>query len=146
MKSGSGDFKIEYESGFLQVKDTSGNYPVDLKQRLLDFAVHSLKFIATLPNKKEYDVIKFQLSKSATSIGANYEESQTSTYNEFLHKVKIALREANESTYWFKIINELNISDTNQNHTLLSESQEIAKILGSIAVKVDKMRKQKNAK
>jgi hypothetical protein len=37
---------------------------------LLTFTVEVIKFIGTIPFKKEYDVLKYQLSKSATSIGA----------------------------------------------------------------------------
>ena len=146
VKSESGGYRVNFDNGNLQLKDSSGKYKVDLKERLLDFAIHIIKFIPTIPNRKEFEVIKYQLSRSATSIGANYEESQTSTFNEFLHKVKIALREANESSYWLKIIDALNIADKDQVKTLLIESQEIGKILGSIAVKVDNMRKEKNEK
>ena len=146
VKSESGGYRVNFDNGNLQLKDSSGKYKVDLKERLLDFAIHIIKFISTIPSRKEFEVIKYQLSRSATSIGANYEESQTSTFNEFLHKVKIALREANESSYWLKIIDALNIADKDQVKTLLIESQEIGKILGSIAVKVDNMRKEKNEK
>ena len=58
----------------------------ELRERLLEFSVSVLKFLHTIPYRKEYDVLRYQLSKSATSIGANYEESQTSTYKEFLQE------------------------------------------------------------
>jgi len=85
------------------------------RERLLKFSVMVLKFLHTLPYRKEYEVLRFQLSKSATSIGANYEESQNATYKEFIQRVKIALREANETIYWLKIIEKLNISKQEQN-------------------------------
>jgi len=56
--------------------------------------IHNL---ATSPYKKEYNVLRYQLLRSATSIGANYEESQSTTFTEFIQKLRIALREANES-------------------------------------------------
>ena len=139
-------YKVDFLDGSLRLSDASGKYQIDLKKRLLDFAINTLKFLATLQHRKEFEVIKYQLSKSATSIGANYEESQTSTYNEFLHKIRVALREANESSYWLKIIEALDIADQDQVKTLLMESQEIGKILGAIASKMDKIRKQQNEK
>jgi four helix bundle protein len=48
----------------------------DLDKRLFDFAVRVIKFLRTLPATSEYNVIKYQLTKSATSSGANYEEAQ----------------------------------------------------------------------
>ena len=139
-------YKVDFLDGSLRLSDASGKYQIDLKKRLLDFAINTLKFLATLQHRKEFEVIKYQLSKSATSIGANYEESQTSTFNEFLHKIRVALREANESSYWLKIIEALDIADQDQVKTLLMESQEIGKILGAIASKMDKIRKQQNEK
>ena len=48
----------------------------DLLYRTFIFGVNCLKFLKTLPSSYELNVIKVQLSKSSTSIGANYEESQ----------------------------------------------------------------------
>jgi len=115
-----------------------------LRARLLTFSVDILSFLKTLPYRKEYDVLRYQLSKSATSIGANYEESQTSTYREFLQKVKIALREANETTYWLKIIDRLDLAKKEKISELIQESSEISLILGSIASKADKKIKGEN--
>ncbi|MHB2149557.1 four helix bundle protein [Calditrichota bacterium LG25] len=43
----------------------------EFRERLLNFSVNILSFLNTLPYKKEYEVLRYQLSKSATSIGAN---------------------------------------------------------------------------
>lgn len=51
-------------------------YEKDLEERVFRFAVDTIKFINTIPYKKEYDVFRYQLSKSATSIGANYPPRQ----------------------------------------------------------------------
>ena len=72
----------------------------DLQDRLFNFSVKVLKFLITLPNTPEYKTIRYQLSKSATSSGANYEESQAgSSKPDFTNKVRIALREMRESNY-----------------------------------------------
>jgi len=48
----------------------------DLQQRLFSFAVRVFSFLKTLPNSPEYSVVRYQLAKSSTSSGANYEEAQ----------------------------------------------------------------------
>jgi len=46
----------------------------DLLERTFNFGVNVLKFLRTLPNESEYNIIKYKLGKSSTSVGANYEE------------------------------------------------------------------------
>ena len=48
----------------------------DLEKRLFEFAVDVLLFLKKMPHSPENDVIRYQLTKSATSSGANYEEAQ----------------------------------------------------------------------
>lgn len=43
---------------------------IELRERLLNFSVDILNFLKTFPYRKEYEVLRYQLSKSATSIGA----------------------------------------------------------------------------
>lgn len=63
----------------------------------------------------ELNVIKYQLTKSATSIGANYEEAQAgSSKLDFTNKVRISLREMRESNYWLRILKGIN-EETTQN-------------------------------
>ena len=120
------------------IAETIGEYKSDLRERLLTFSVNVIRFLASLPYKKEYDVLRYQLSKSATSIGANYEESQSTTFKEFIQKLRIALREANESKYWLTIIEKLNLGNKDNRELLIKEAIEISLILGSIASKAHK--------
>ena len=110
----------------------------EFRERLLKFSVNILNFLKTIPYRREYDVLRYQLSKSATSIGANYEESQNTTYKDFIHKVKIALREANETKYWINIIERLELGDKEKIKLLKDEANQISLILGSITSKADK--------
>ena len=105
----------------------------DLLNRTFVFGVNCLKFLKTLPDSYEINVVKVQLSKSSTSIGANYEESQAgSSRADFRNKIRIALREARETNYWLRIIKELEVSDNDKLSGLLQESLEIKNILGAI--------------
>ncbi|MFA7420905.1 MAG: four helix bundle protein [Melioribacteraceae bacterium] len=106
-----------------------------LGKRLFEFAIHVIKFTRDFPNTKEYEIIKNQLIKSATSSGANYEEAQgASSRAYFVNKIKIALREMRESNYWMRIIIEIS-QKSNESSFLLNESTELMNILGSISSK-----------
>jgi len=83
----------------------------DLHERILNFVVETIKFLRTIPDYKEYSMFRYQLSKSSSSIGANYEESQACTKNEFKQRIAICLREARETNYWFRVIDKLELGD-----------------------------------
>lgn len=105
----------------------------DLLTRTFIFGVNCLKFLRTLPNDPESKLIRFQLGKSATSIGANYEESQAgSSKADFKNKVKIALREARESNFWLRILKDLDGYNSEEFQVLLNESAELKNILAAI--------------
>lgn len=111
---------------------------VDLGKRLFDFAVNVIKYVRKFPNGKEYEVIKYQLVKSSTSSGANFEESQSaSSKADFKHKIDITLREMRESNYWLRIVKAISISDSKMD-ALINESEELKKILGSICSKISR--------
>ena len=108
----------------------------DLKERLFNFAVRVIKYCRSLKKTKDHDVIQYQLIKSATSSGANYEEAQSSSSKaDFKHKIDITLREMRESNYWLRIIRTIDGSGDEVNN-LINESEELKKILGSISSKI----------
>lgn len=56
-----------------------------LGDRLFNFALSSLKFLGTLPKLPEVSIIRFQLAKSSTLSGANYEEIQAASLKAISH-------------------------------------------------------------
>ena len=109
----------------------------DLCERLFEFAVRVIEFLKTLPYSPENKTIRTQLSKSACSSGANYEEAQCgSSKADFTNKVRISLREMRESNYWLRIIKKT-VPEVNgiELDYLILESGELKKILGSIVQK-----------
>lgn len=105
----------------------------DLLERTFRFGVNCLKFLRKLPNDSESKLIRFQLGKSCTSLGANYEESQAgSSKADFRNKVKIALREARESHYWLRVLESLDGYNSDEFKYLLQESKELKNILATI--------------
>ena len=70
----------------------------ELKERTYKFAIGILELASMLPNTEEGRVIRRQLCKSGTSIGANLEEADGSlTFNDFIYKVDIAFKECKET-------------------------------------------------
>jgi four helix bundle protein len=128
------------------IKEIEKKYDCDLKERLLHFAVDIIRFLFLLPLTKELEVFRLQLSKSSTSIGANYEESQAGTYNEFKNRIQICLRESKETNYFLNVLKKLKLEDTtlrfknkvmyiSELDRLVQESDEIKKIFGAISSK-----------
>lgn len=110
----------------------------DLQERLFNFAVNVIQFTRTFPKSKEYEIIGYQLIKASTSAPANYEEAQAgSSRADFKNKVNISLKEMRETNFWLRIIKAIG-NDSNKLNILLSESEELMKILGSICLKVVK--------
>lgn len=72
----------------------------NLNDRLFNFAVKVLKFLPRLPKSPESIIFRYQLAKSTTSSGANYEETQAgSSKPDFHNKVRFSLREIRESNF-----------------------------------------------
>lgn len=72
-------------------------------EKSLDFGVEIVKFCEQLDEKRKYVVSK-QILRSGTSVGANVFEAQhAESKADFIHKMKIAIKEANETLYWLFI-------------------------------------------
>ena len=111
----------------------------DLEERTFNFAVETVKFLKDIKYSKEFETIKYQLSKSATSIGANYEEAQGAySKDDFKYKISICFRESKESNYWLRIIKATDISKGQKLDYLTKEAEELKKIFSSIMKKIHK--------
>ena len=105
---------------------------LELEKRTKQFAIRIIKFAATLPYGKIGDVIRYQLVKAGTSVGANYREAnRAESRNDFIHKIGIVEKEASESQYWLEICDEANLGDAQQRKWLLAESGELVAIFTS---------------
>lgn len=104
----------------------------DLKKRTFEFAVEVIKFLRTIEYSKENEVIRYQLAKSSTSIGANYEEACGAfSKDDFKYKIGICYKEARESNYWLRIMKAAGISGSKKLDYLIKESFELKKIFAS---------------
>jgi four helix bundle protein len=76
----------------------------NLQDRLVDFAVRIIKLSEALPNTKAGKHVSSQLLRSGTSPAPNYGEAQSAESKaDFVHKLKIALKELRETEIWLKI-------------------------------------------
>ena len=105
-----------------------------LEARTLGFAVLIIRFSAKLPNTLEGRIIREQLIKAATSIGANYREANRSRSKaDFRNKIKICESEASEAQYWLEIISQLDWLTAEQMKKEKGECNELLAIFTSIA-------------
>jgi four helix bundle protein len=99
-----------------------------------EFAVDIIRFSELLEEQKKYVIAK-QLLKSGTSIGANVRESQNSESKaDFIHKLKIAAKEADETEYWLLLCQHSPGYPSDPN--LISKLISIKKLLSSIISKM----------
>ena len=76
-----------------------------LEKRTCEFAVRIIHLSRTLPNTPEARIIRTQITKSGTSIGANYREANRARSKaDFKNRIKICESEASETQYWLEVI------------------------------------------
>jgi four helix bundle protein len=108
-----------------------------LEIRTKQFAISILKLSALLPFTSESKVIENQISKSGTSVGANYREANRSRSKaDFKNKIKICGSEASETIYWLELITDLNLLEHVIVLETMKEAKEILAIFTSIGQKL----------
>ncbi len=76
----------------------------ELEKRTRKFAVAIIRLSTTLPNTPEANVVRNQLTKCGTSVGANYREANRSRSKaDFKNKITICETEASETQYWLEV-------------------------------------------
>ena len=109
----------------------------DLEERTFQFAKVVRYFVKTLPKTISKIEDGKQLIKASGSVGANYIEANESLgKKDFLMRIKISRKEAKESAYWLRLINETNnLDNANESRSLIQEANELKKIFSSILEK-----------
>jgi four helix bundle protein len=103
-----------------------------IKEKSYAFALQIIELYKLLISNNEY-VLSKQLLKSGTCIGANVEEALAGQSRaDFLSKMSIASKEARETHYWLRLIRDSEILDGNAVEGILTEAEEISKMLTSI--------------
>lgn len=103
-----------------------------IEKKSYGFAIRVVEVYKILNSKKEF-VLSKQLLRSGTSIGANVAEGlRAQSKKDFVSKMNIALKEANEAEYWIKLLMDTGYLIREDNLELLNECNEICRILSSI--------------
>ena len=112
-----------------------------IKTKSFEFALRIVKFSQFLQTEKKEFTISKQVLRSGTSIGANIREAEHAESKiDFIHKVSIALKEANECEYWLELLLKSEIIDDKMYMSLNDDLSEILKLLISI-IKTSKINK-----
>jgi four helix bundle protein len=108
----------------------------ELEKRTRKFAVAIICLSTALPNTPEAKVVRNQLTKCGTSIGANYREANRSRSKaDFKNKIAICESEASETQFWLKVIIEVVWKTTEQVSAEYTECSELLAIFTSIGKK-----------
>ena len=109
------------------------DFAKQLEKRTKTFAITIIKLSSLLPNTPEGRVLRNQITKSGSSIGANYREANRARSKaDFSNKISISESEASETVYWLEIIEELDWVENQKIQIAMLEANELLAIFTSI--------------
>jgi len=112
----------------------------DIQERLIDFAVSIIQLTTKLPKFSAGKHIAGQILRSGTSPAPNYAEARSAeSSKDFIHKLKIALKELNETAVWLQIIIRSKMLPLEECIELQKECGELCRIIGA-SVRTSKKR------
>ena len=114
-----------------------------VKDKSFAFAVRIVNLYKYLTNDKKEFVLSKQLLRSGTAIGALIRESEhAESKADFIHKLSIALKEANETDYWIYLLYQTSYLTEKEYQSIKENIIELLKLLASI-IKTTKSNKNK---
>lgn len=104
-------------------------YKFDLEDRLINFVVNIKTIIDSLPGDKFSTNLYAQISRSSTSTVLNYAEAQgAESYNDFVHKIKIVLKELRECHATLRMIDRMKLIENVSLVEIINENTELISI------------------
>lgn len=101
----------------------------DLEERLINFSVSIIQIAEKFPRSFAGNHLANQITRSGTAPALNYGEAQSSeSRNDFIHKMKIALKELRETNNCLKIVNKLSWFETIKLESEIKECNELISI------------------
>jgi four helix bundle protein len=115
---------------FNEVPDTTyRRKKYDLEERLLAFAAMIIKIADSLPNTKAGNHISGQLLRCGTSPLANHGEVEAAeSRNDFVHKLRICLKELRETNRWLRLIDRVQMTELSEFHDAIGEVDQLIRI------------------
>jgi four helix bundle protein len=122
------------------------NKTYDLEMRLIDFAERIIRIAEALPKSRAGNHIAGQLIRSGTSPAPNYGEAQSAeSYSDFIHKMKVCLKELRETRIWLlMIIRASLINPASKLDSLIDENNQLISIFVT-SIKTAKKNKQQTS-
>jgi len=112
-----------------------------IKQKSYDFALRVIKAYKYLTIEQKEFVLSKQMLRSGTAVGALIRESEYAQSNaDFIHKLSIALKEANETEYWLNLLKDSSFIDIKSFESVSNDCVELIKMLTAI-IKTSKQKK-----
>ena len=120
----------------------------DLEERLLDYGADTIRLVERVPRTPAGSHVAGQLLRSSTSPLSNHGEAQAAeSLDDFIHKLKLSLKELKESRRWIKLIQRVPlIKPPSQFDGLLAETEELIRIFASSIQTAQKRKLNKSAK
>lgn len=104
----------------------------DIQERLIGFAVRIVKLCDSLPSSYVGRHFAYQLLRSGTAPAVHYAEARgAESDNDFIHKLKICLKELNESSTWLQIMTRSEIFSEAKMQDISQECSELARIINA---------------
>ena len=112
----------------------------ELQERMTNFAVRIIKMVDAMPSSVSGLAISRQVIRSGTSPSANYRAAcLAKSDKDFVNKLNIALKEADETAYWLELLKEGSFIDEQSYTSIYNDCDELIKLLTSI-IKTSKRR------
>ncbi len=109
---------------------------IDIHRRIYQFVLRVINLTKQLNRTSQNSVFVKQITRSASSIGANSTEAEAaSTKKEFTRCFTIAKKEAKETLYWLRLIADTNDPLKSRMEQLIQENDELVRIISSIILK-----------
>jgi len=109
--------------------ELSTSFADDLEERLVNFAVRIIKLSARLPRTPAGKHIAGQILRSGTSPAPNYGEARgAESRADFIHKIRIVLKELNETSIWLRIIERSRLLRRDLLAEIIQENGDLCKI------------------
>ena len=112
-----------------------------LEERLINYAVRIVKLSASLPKTPAGRHIAGQILRSRTSPAPNYGEARgAESYADFIHKLRIVLKELDETSIWLRVIERSHLIKSQLLLDIINETNELCQIFAT-SLKTAKARK-----
>ena len=116
----------------------------ELEERLINFAVRIIKLSSRLPKTLAGKHVAGQILRSGTSPAPNYGEARgAESHNDFVHKLRVVLKELNETSIWLRIIERSRLLRKDLLGNIIAENNELCRIFTASLKTARKMTNEK---